>query len=248
MDNNKNYQSLQSHLRELRNRILFSLLFLIFAFVTCYLISDKIYEFLLKPFIEISQKERKLIYTSPSEAFLTYLKLSFHSALFISTPIFLSQIYLFLAPALYKKEKKNILSIFFLSSLFFISGVLFSYFLILPIALKFFISFESQNLSNISNLVTISLETKISEYLSFTSSLIFGFGLAFQLPVLLIFLMKINLLSAASLKEKRKYWVILFFIISAMLTPPDIISQVTLAILLAALFEIAILFGSSKKN
>ena len=242
--NQKNLQPLQNHLKELRNRIVFSLGFLIAAFGICYFFSANIYEFLLEPFIEISgDKSRKLIYTSPSEAFTTYLKLSFICALFFSFPIFCAEFYLFLSPALYKKEKKNILSVIFLSSLLFLSGALFSYYFILPLTLKFFIGFESNNLQNITNLITISLETKISEYLSFVTSLIFGFGIAFQLPILLIFLMRIGILSAATLKQKRKYWIILIFILSAALTPPDILSQASLALLLIALFEIAILFA-----
>lgn len=235
--------TLQQHLKELRNRVIFSVIFFLITFVTCYFFAEKIYEFLLQPFIEISnQQNRKLIYTSPAEAFITYLKLSFSSALFISTPIFLSELYLFLAPALYKKEKKNILLVFFFVPFLFLCGAIFAYFFIFPITLQFFASFETQGLIGAENF-SIQLETRLIEYLSFVSNLLFGFGVAFQFPILLLFLIKLDCLSVNGLKQKRRYWLVIIFMVAAMLTPPDIVSQMSLAILLVLLFEITILIG-----
>ena len=197
----------------------------------------------MRPFVEISnQQNRKLIYTSPAEAFVTYLKLSFSSALFFSAPIFLSEIYLFLSPALYKNEKKNILLIFFFSPFLFLCGAIFAYFFILPIALQFFASFETQGLVGSSSF-SIQLETRLSEYLNFVENLLLGFGVAFQFPILLLLLIKLDLLSANDLRRKRRYWIVIIFVVAAILTPPDVVSQLSLAVLLILLFEITILIG-----
>jgi len=220
------------------------ILFYIVIFALCYFFSKEIYHFLLKPFIEVSQnnQNRKLIYTSPTEAFMTYLKLSFYSSLFFSFPIFFTEFYLFLSPALYKKEKKNILFTLFFSSFLFLFGAIFCYFFILPMALKFFSSFE--NLSSINDsTLPILLETKISDYLNFTINLLFGFGIAFLSPILLLFLIKGGYVKVKDLRSKRRYWIVIIFILSAILTPPDILSQISLAILLIILFEIVILLG-----
>jgi sec-independent protein translocase protein TatC len=237
--------TLQDHLRELRSRVIFSVIFFLVAFAACYFYAQEIYKILLKPFIEISnQQNRKLIYTSPAEAFVTYIKLSFSSALFFSTPIFLSEIYLFLSPALYKNEKKNVLMIFFFSPFLFLCGAIFAYFFILPLALKFFASFESQGFMGIENL-SIQLETKLSEYLKFVTNLLLGFGVAFQLPILLLFLIRVDCLSINGLRQKRRYWIVFIFVISAILTPPDVVSQLSLAVLLITFFEIVILIGNN---
>lgn len=241
--------SLQEHFAELRKRIIFSAIFFLVAFVFCYFFSREIYNFLLQPFIDISQnnQNRKLIYTSPAEAFMTYLKLSFHSAIFFSFPIFVAEIYLFLAPALYKNEKKNILLIFFFAPFLFLCGAIFAYYFILPVALQFFSSFEIPS-STASPDFPILLETKLSEYLSFVTNLIFGFGIAFQLPILLLLLIKVGCLSANDLRNKRRYWIVIIFIVAAILTPPDVLSQLSLAILLILLFEIVILIGKNFNN
>jgi len=233
-----------SHFNELRSRAMICILFYIVIFVLCYLFSKEIYHFLLKPFIEVSQnnQNRKLIYTSPTEAFTTYLKLSFYSSLFFSFPIFFAELYLFLSPALYKNEKKNILLTIFFSSFLFLFGAIFCYFFILPMALKFFSSFE--NLSSVDDsTLPILFETKISDYLNFTINLLFGFGIAFLSPILLLFLIKGGYVKVKDLRSKRRYWIVIIFILSAILTPPDILSQISLAILLIILFEIVILLG-----
>ena len=233
-----------SHFNELRSRAMICVLFYVVIFAICYFFSKEIYHFLLQPFIDVSQnnQNRKLIYTSPTEAFMTSLKLSFYSSLFFSFPIFFAEIYLFLSPALYKNEKKNILFTLFFSSFLFLFGAIFCYFFILPMALKFFSSFE--NLSSIGDsTLPILLETKISDYLNFTINLLFGFGIAFLSPILLLFLIKGGYVKVKDLRSKRRYWIVIIFILSAILTPPDILSQISLAILLIILFEIVILLG-----
>lgn len=244
MKNKNSEMTIGSHFNELRSRAMICILFYIVIFVLCYLFSKEIYHFLLKPFIEVSQNNhnRKLIYTSPTEAFTTYLKLSFYSSLFFSFPIFFAELYLFLSPALYKNEKKNILLTIFFSSFLFLFGAIFCYFFILPMALKFFSSFE--NLSSVDDsTLPILFETKISDYLNFTINLLFGFGIAFLSPILLLFLIKGGYVKVKDLRSKRRYWIVIIFILSAILTPPDILSQISLAILLIILFEIVILLG-----
>ncbi len=244
MKNKNSEMTIGSHFNELRSRAMICILFYIVIFVLCYLFSKEIYHFLLKPFIEVSQnnQNRKLIYTSPTEAFTTYLKLSFYSSLFFSFPIFFAELYLFLSPALYKNEKKNILLTIFFSSFLFLFGAIFCYFFVLPMALKFFSSFE--NLSSVDDsTLPILFETKISDYLNFTINLLFGFGIAFLSPILLLFLIKGGYVKVKDLRSKRRYWIVIIFILSAILTPPDILSQISLAILLIILFEIVILLG-----
>jgi sec-independent protein translocase protein TatC len=244
MKNKNSEMTIGSHFNELRSRAMICVLFYVVIFAICYFFSKEIYHFLLQPFIDVSQnnQNRKLIYTSPTEAFMTYLKLSFYSSLFFSFPIFFAEIYLFLSPALYKNEKKNILFTLFFSSFLFLFGAIFCYFFILPMALKFFSSFE--NLSSINDsTLPILLETKISDYLNFTINLLFGFGIAFLSPILLLFLIKGGYVKVKDLRSKRRYWIVIIFILSAILTPPDILSQISLAILLIILFEIVILLG-----
>ena len=244
MKNKNSEMTIGSHFNELRSRAMICILFYIVIFVLCYFFSKEIYHFLLKPFIEVSQnnQNRKLIYTSPTEAFMTYLKLSFYSSLFFSFPVFFAELYLFLSPALYKNDKKNILLTIFFSSFLFLFGAIFCYFFILPMALKFFASFE--NLTSIQDsTLPILLETKISDYLNFTINLLFGFGIAFLSPILLLFLIKGGYVKVKDLRSKRRYWIVIIFILSAILTPPDILSQISLAILLIILFEIVILLG-----
>lgn len=243
----ENKMTLQNHLEELRKRIIFSIIFFFSSFCICYFFAAEIYQFLLQPFSEIflNNQNQRLIYTSPAEAFITYLKLSFYSSLFFSFPVFASQFYFFISPGLYKNEKKNILSILFFCPFLFLLGAFLAYFLILPLALKFFASFEFQG-SETS--LPIHLETRISEYLQFVINLLFGFGIAFQLPIMLLFLIKVGVLSTESLKRTRKYWIVVIFIIAAILTPPDVLSQLSLAIPMIFLFEIAILISKNCNN
>jgi sec-independent protein translocase protein TatC len=245
----KQGMSFQKHFAELRQRIIFCTFFFLCSFLICYFFSKEIYNFLLQPLIDISQNNphRKLIYTSPAEAFIAYLKTSLYAAMFFSLPIFLAEIYLFLSPALYKKEKKNILITFFFVPFFFLFGASFAYKFILPLALKFFLGFENQGLATVDN-IPIYLETKISEYLSFVKNLLFGFGISFQLPILLLFLIRVGCLSVNDLKQKRRYWIVIIFLMAAILTPPDAVSQISLAILLSLLFEIVILISTNFNN
>ena len=230
-----------SHLTELRQRLINSLIFLVILFVCCYIFSDHIYGFLVEPYanaVKDDGTERRLIFTALQETFLTYLKVSFFAAFFATSPFILIQIWKFIAPGLYKHEKKAIMPYLILTPILFLLGGMLVYYLIMPLAIKFFLSFESVGLN--TNL-PIQLEAKVNEYLSLVMKLIFAFGLSFQLPIVLSLLARIGLIDAKFLKERRKYVVVIIFAAAAILTPPDPITQIGLAIPLLLLYELSIL-------
>jgi len=235
--------TLTDHLIELRGRLICCMLFLLAAVIVSYIYSTDLYNFLLQPLIDSygDRLDRRIIYTNPAEAFTTYVRLSFFFGLFISFPIIALQFYFFIAPGLYKSEKKTVISILLFSPLLFIIGAALAYYFIFPLCFEFFLSFE---VSGMESKMPIEMEARISEYLDLVIQLIFGFGISFQLPVVLVLLVKIGVLSVESLRKKRKYWVILIFILAAILTPPDAISQVTMAVPMLLLYEIAILISA----
>jgi sec-independent protein translocase protein TatC len=240
-DYNQNQSSIIEHIIELRSRIIKSLIFFIIAFIISYLNASKIYNFLIQPYIialgsNIGNK--RLIFTALQETFITYLKLSFFSAFFFSFPVFLIQIWKFIAPGLYKNEKKTILPFLIATPILFIMGAMMAYYYIMPLAIKFFLSFET---SNLQTSIPIQLEAKVSEYLSLIMVFIFAFGLSFELPILLVLLATIGLIDSKYLSDRRRYMIVIIFVIAAIITPPDPISQIGLAIPLMFLYEISIL-------
>tara|TARA_A100001015_G_scaffold311185_1_gene413934 strand:- start:167 stop:922 length:756 start_codon:yes stop_codon:yes gene_type:complete len=229
------------HLAELRSRLLKTFIFLLVSFVVCYFFSAEIYKFLVKPYnnaIIESGLDRKLIFTALHEAFLTYLKVAFFTSFFITSPILLTQIWKFVAPGLYKTEKKALLPYLILTPLLFFLGGMLVYYLIMPLAIKFFLSFE---MPATTNSLAIVLEAKVNEYLSLIMKLIFAFGISFQLPVVLSLLGRIGIIDSEYLKKRRKYVVVIIFATAAILTPPDPITQIGLALPLLLLYEISIL-------
>ncbi len=240
-----------SHLTELRSRLLKSFVFLLITFIICYFFSENIYKFLVQPYTEtVLEKNlnRRLIYTALHEAFLTYLKVAFFASLFISSPIFLVQIWKFIAPGLYSNEKKALLPYLVATPVLFIFGGMLVYYFIMPLAIKFFIGFES---IQDSNSLAIQLEAKVNEYLSLIMRLIFAFGISFQLPVVLSLLARVGIVDSNYLKERRKYVVVIIFAAAAILTPPDPITQIGLALPLLLLYELSIItvkFIEKKKD
>ena len=229
-----------SHLAELRKRLIHSLIFLSVLFVICYFFSEYIYGFLVNPYAEAVRDdgiERRLIFTALQETFLTYLKVSFFAAFFITSPFILIQIWKFIAPGLYTHEKKAIMPYLIITPILFLLGGMLVYYLIMPLAIKFFLSFESTGLS--TNL-PIQLEAKVNEYLSLVMKLIFAFGISFQLPVVLSLLARIGVVDSEFLRKRRKYVVVIIFAAAALLTPPDPITQIGLAIPLLILYELSI--------
>jgi sec-independent protein translocase protein TatC len=235
--------TLTAHLIELRARLIICVLTILIFFGISYYFAENIYNFLTSPLAEIYQNHegKRMIYTSLTEAFTTYIKLSFLSSLFFSFPIIATQFYLFIAPGLYKSEKKTTLLALISSPLLFLMGAALAYYMIFPLSFKFFLSFE---VFHNGNNLPIELEAKISEYLDLVIQLIFAFGIAFQLPILLIFLVKIGMLTTESLRAKRKYWIVAFFAIAAVCTPPDVLSQISLAVPLVLLYEISIIIST----
>ena len=240
MSNNQQEGGFISHLTELRKRLINSIIFLSVLFALCYYFSDHIYGFLVEQYAQAIQDEnstRRLIFTALQETFLSYLKVSFFAAFFITSPYILIQIWKFIAPGLYKHEKKAILPYLIITPILFFLGGMLVYYLIMPLAIKFFLSFESTGV--VTNL-PIQLEAKVNEYLSLVMKLIFAFGLSFQLPVVLSLLARIGLIDSKFLKERRKYVVVIIFAAAAILTPPDPITQIGLAIPLLILYELSI--------
>jgi sec-independent protein translocase protein TatC len=238
---NNNHGSFIGHLTELRSRLIKSFIFLIAIFLLCYLFSAEIYQFLVQPYSDavISKElDRRLIFTALHEAFLTYLKVAFFAAVFISSPVFLTQIWKFVAPGLYKNEKQALLPYLVATPVLFILGGCLVYYLIMPLAIKFFLSFESVAEPGV---IAIELEAKINEYLSLIMRLIFAFGISFQLPIVLSLLARVGAINSEYLKKRRKYVVVIIFAVAAILTPPDPITQIGLAMPLLLLYELSII-------
>ena len=241
MSNDDNNIGFVSHLTELRKRLINTLIFLFSFFIFCYFFSDYIYGFLVEPYADAVKNDsvdRRLIFTALQETFLTYLKVSFFAAFFFTSPFILIQIWKFIAPGLYEHEKSAIMPYLVITPILFLLGGMLVYYLIMPLAIKFFLSFES--VGNVTNL-PIQLEAKVNEYLSLVMKLIFAFGLSFQLPVVLSLLARIGLIDSIFLKERRKFVIVIIFAAAALLTPPDPITQIGLAVPLLFLYELSII-------
>ncbi|WP_172963461.1 twin-arginine translocase subunit TatC [Thalassospira marina] len=233
---------IMEHLIELRNRLTWSVLALFVTFGVCYYFVEDIYGFLVRPLAEAMGpgSDRRMIYTALTEVFFTYVKVSFFAACFVSTPVVLGQIWAFVAPGLYKNERKAFYPFLFATPILFLMGGAMVYYFIMPLAWKFFLSFET---AGSQTGLAIQLEAKVGEYLSLVMKLIFAFGLSFQLPVLLTLMARAGLVTSQGLAKKRKYAVVITFIVAAVMTPPDLISQIGLAVPIMLLYEISIIMA-----
>ncbi len=237
---------LLDHLIELRQRMLYSFIALFVAFVVCFFFAQVLFDFLVQPLADIlieregTRGSRRLIFTDLTEVFFTHIKIAFFFGAFASCPIFLTQLWMFVAPGLYRNEK-TALAPFLVASpvLFFLGGSL-VYFVLFPLAWRFFLSFETMGGGGT---LPIELEAKVNEYLSLVMKLIFAFGLCFQLPVLMTLLARVGIASSKGMAEKRKYAIVGVFIVAAVITPPDPISQLSLALPIIVLYEISILMA-----
>jgi sec-independent protein translocase protein TatC len=231
---------LLDHLIELRQRLLYSAVAIVVAFVAAMYFSEHIFNFLMQPLAKAMHDvggTNRMIYTHLAENFFTQMKVAFFAAAFVTFPVFANQMWLFIAPGLYKHERAAILPFLIASPVLFFLGGLLVYSFVMPLAWKFLLGFQTTAAETI---LPIQLEPRVADYLSLVMTLIFAFGISFQMPVLLVLLARVGIVSAAGLADKRRYAIVGIFIFAGIVTPPDVISQIGLAIPLILLYELSI--------
>ena len=219
------------HLEELKTRLTRALIAIGICFIICYFVKEKLFKILTLPLVAVLPDNSSMIFTSLPEAFFTYLKVSFLGSIFLASPYVLYQIWGFISPGLHKSEKKHAVPFVTFSTLFFLGGSLFAYYVVFPFGFKFFVGFGND---------VIRPMLSLREYLSFSMKLLIAFGIIFELPIFMFFLAKIGMVNSRTLVEKRKYAILLVFVVAALFTPPDIVTQVLMALPLMILYEISI--------
>ena len=235
-----NPMPLIAHLIELRQRLLFSVLAFMTAFCLCYFVAVDIYNILMLPLANIMHEvggTQRMIYTSMTEGFFTNIRLGAFGALMLTFPVFVTQIWLFIVPGLYKKEKKVCLPFLIASPVLFMLGAALVYFIIIPLAWRFLLGFQTMAGETV---LPIQLEARVGDYLSLVMTLVFAFGFCFQFPVLLTLLSYVGFITSEILVKMRKYAVVAVFVVASIATPPDVISQIGLAVPLLILYELSI--------
>ncbi len=230
-----------SHLEELRKRLITSFIAISVGFVLAFGFKERLFGILVRPLVNAMKHGETLIYTGLPEAFFTYLKVSFLAGIMVASPIILYEFWMFVAPGLYRQERRLMIPIVILSSFFFVAGALFGYFVVFPWGFQFFLGFATE---------TIRPLPSMREYFGFAAKLLLAFGLVFELPLVITFLAKLGIVSVDFLKKNRKYAMLLFFAVAAILTPPDVITQILMALPLMVLYEVSIIgakiFGKKK--
>jgi sec-independent protein translocase protein TatC len=225
---------LTTHLQELRKRLILSFIAVAVGFALCYTFAEKIFDILAAPLLKMMPAGGSLIFTSVAEAFFTYMKVAFIAGLILASPFVLYQIWAFVAPGLYRHEKKYVVPFVLAGSFFFAIGILFAYCIALPVGFKFLLGFATDFIKPMPSM---------KEYLSFSIKFLLAFGLVFEFPVVLVLLARIGVVDAKTLARQRKYAILLIFIFAAILTPPDIISQLIVALPMIGLYELSILLS-----
>lgn len=234
-------------LKELRSRVLIAVICLLSFTIVSFYFSNNIFNVLTVPVMDALEQNsvKSFMYTALHEKFMVDIKIAFYSGFILSLPIFLHQIWKFITPGLFENEKNIVRFMFVLSPFLFFISILFVYYYVLPIVVDFFLNFEQK--SGVEQFAIV-LEPKVNEYLSLVMKLIFAFGISFQLPILLLLLIIANVINIEFLKSKRRYAIVIAFVIAAILTPPDPLSQIILAIPLILLYEISIIIGNIIKK
>jgi sec-independent protein translocase protein TatC len=221
-----------SHLKELRDRLIVCIIALAIAFIFTYYFKEKVFAILMQPFIKVMPAKSSFIFTGITEAFITYFKISFVMSLFVGAPVILYEFWMFVAPGLYEKEKKFVYPFIFMGSVCFLLGAVFCYFIVMPVTYKFFVSYAADFIIPMPDL---------KSYMNLTLKLLVIFGLIFELPLVAFYLAKARIINAKMLSSKRRYAILGIFILSAIITPPDLSSQLLMVIPLWGLYEISIL-------
>ncbi len=221
-----------AHLEELRKRLIVCFVAVGIGFVAAYGFKEKLFQVLTAPLIRVMKSGDTLIFTNLPEAFFAYLKVSFLAGLMLAAPVILYQFWMFVAPGLYKRERRVLLPIVFLSTLFFLGGALFGYFFVFPWGFKFFLAFATEHIRPLPSM---------REYLSFSAMMLLAFGIVFEMPLVLMAMARLGIVSVDFLKKNRKYAILLFFIVGAILTPPDVVTQIMMAVPLMVLYEFSII-------
>jgi sec-independent protein translocase protein TatC len=231
------------HLDELRRRMIVCFVAVGVGFAACYGFKERMFEVLVAPLTAVMGEGDTLIFTGLPEAFFTYLKVSLLGGIMLAAPVLFYEFWMFVSPGLYRRERRLLLPVIFLSSFFFVGGALFGYFIVFPWGFKFFLGFASEHIKPLPSM---------KEYLSFSAKLLLAFGLVFELPLVITFMARLGLVSIEFLKKNRKYAILLFFVGAALLTPPDVITQVMMALPLMLLYEISIIgarvFGKKRRE
>jgi len=222
------------HLEELRRRLIICFVAVGIGFVISYFFAKQIFEILMRPLIKAMPPGEGLIFTALPEAFITYLKVALLTGIGLASPVIIYQFWRFLAPGLYNRERRALFPIVLFSTVFFLGGGLFGYFVVFPFGFKFFIGFASDSIRALPS---------IREYLKFASKLLFAFGIIFELPLFAFFLARLGLVTAEMLRKKRKYAILIIFMLAAILTPPDVVTQVMMAGPLLVLYEVSIVLA-----